>query len=504
MRERFQSPMAMWRLQYHLLGSGRRILGSMLIYGAALAAGAYGCRRVFSDEPLDEVASYMLNALAAIQIFIAIMGGCNAIFRANLRDFDSQMVESHRLTPMSNDSVVLGYLFGATLQMIALYLVGIAVGVVLAALAKLPVGEWIGGSSFILNGAITLWAACLVSGLRLTKPISPAGFIIGAGVLGNAGIIFLPAAGVLFCAYPVFFGFQILTGRNALSFSVLLMIAALNAVTTVFWLSSAAAKYRRPDLPALHAVRGLILLAFWVVTGISGVVIYFSTLVGPRVAPKDDEILIVQWVATIGLSFLVALPAIAGSVECSRLIGKGTPARSWVDRVPSWAVCLIATAVIVWPSVLIGTHLLEVLWPTMLNAPTRTTLFVQQLGSTSAWAFTALAVMLAMFTAREVHASAYAAVSKPRICATALLILLWAAPPLADLLRVEIVCARDPFAVYQLTGLFGCSPLGSLVAVWANEMEIPVIPGLIGQGFLLCLLAFLSLQLTSRKKATVG
>ena len=70
------------------------------------------------------------------------------------------------------------------------------------------------------------------------------------------GMLLLPAAGLLMSAYPIMFGFQMTTGVGWPAASAILMIAAVNVVMTVFWLSDAAVKYRRPDLPALNSVRG--------------------------------------------------------------------------------------------------------------------------------------------------------------------------------------------------------------------------------------------------------
>ena len=125
MSERIQLPIAMWRLQYNLLGGNRRMIGGAGVYALALIVGAYGCRRVFGDESLADVASTMIKVLAAIQIFIAVLVGCNAVHRASLRDFESKMIESHRLTPMTSVTVVLGYLFGTTLQIQAFFFVNI-------------------------------------------------------------------------------------------------------------------------------------------------------------------------------------------------------------------------------------------------------------------------------------------------------------------------------------------------------------------------------------------
>lgn len=461
MSERIQLPIAIWRLQYNLLGGNRRMIGAACVYALALVVGAYGSRRVFVEEPLADVAYVMLIVLGVIQIFIAVMGGCNAIYRASLRDFESKMIESHRLTPMTSGTVVLGYLFGTTLQIQAFFFVGLIVGTVITSWAGLQVRDWIIGNLLILNGAVTLWSAVLLSGLRPAKPISPAALIIGAAVLGNVGVLLLPAAGLLMSAYPIVFGFQMTTGGSWPAGSAILMIAIVNVVMTVFWLSAAAAKYRRPDLPALNSVRGLILLAFWTVFGTIGSVIYFySGVSGGGFGPTGGDTMMMQWIATIILSFLVALPAIAGSVECFILIRRGTAARSWSDRVSPFLVCWLATLVVVLPLATIGSGLESDILHQRLDVedPFVTTTWV--------WFFTLAACFLAFLTAAEAHLVCGGRVKKPRILATTFLLAIWAMPPILDSLRVSWIESQDVYVTAEASWIMGCSPAGTIAEVW--------------------------------------
>ena len=461
MGERIQLPIAIWRLQYNLLGGHRRMIGVTGVYALALIVGAYGCRRLLWDEPLADVAGILIKVLAAIQILIAVLVGCNAVHRASLRDFESKMIESHRLTPMTSVTVVLGYLFGTTLQIHAFFFVGLIIGTVLTTLAKFRIDSWVFGNLLILNGAVTLWSAVLLSGFRLAKPISPAGFLIAAAVLGNVFVLLLPPAGLLLSAYPIMFGFQMITGGGWPAGNAILMIAAVNVVMTVFWISAAAAKYRRPDLPALNSVRGLILLAFWSVFGTIGLVIYsYSGVRGGGPGPTDTDTMLIQWIATIVLSFLVALPAIAGSVECCILIRRGTAARRWSDRVSPYLVCLLATLVVVFPLATIGLVLQSDLRSHQLDVEDRT------ITTVLVWSFTIAACFLAFLTAAEAHVVSVGRVKKPRVLATTFLLAIWAMPPILDLIRAEIVSTKDVYADMEMSWILGCSPAGTIAEVW--------------------------------------
>ena len=121
MGERVQLPWPMWRVQYQLLGGFRRLSAIVLVCAVVLVAGIFGLRRLGMPDPFTAVAGTALNFRTGIQVFLLILGGCQAVYRAMLRDHEGKMKESHRLTPMSNITVVLGYLFGSTLQISSLF-----------------------------------------------------------------------------------------------------------------------------------------------------------------------------------------------------------------------------------------------------------------------------------------------------------------------------------------------------------------------------------------------
>ncbi len=485
MRERFQLPISLWRVQYQLLGGHRRMFTIGVVYSALLVLGAFGFRRMMIDEKLTTVAAWMLNGLAAIQIFVVVLGGCNALYRAMLRDYESKMIESHRLTPMSNIAVVLGYLFGATLQIVALFLANLVFGTALTGLAGFSIPDWICGNLFLLNGAVTLWSMVLLSGMRLAKPISPAPFIIGAAALGNAGVLVLPALGLMLSAYPVVFGFQIITGTVSGAAVEVATVAGINVILTVFWLSAAAAKYRRPDLPALNAGRGLMLLALCLVFGTGGMVAYASDRLASVPFSHDPELIVGQWVATMILGLLVALPAIAGAVQCRALIQHGSTLRGWADRVPPVATALIAAGLICLIMGAIGFPV----WETLLGDGTGGRL----------WGVSVAVCALAMLTARAVYMGARSVHRKPVIRGTTFLLLLWAIPAVVDFVRAQ--AAADFWKPAGYSWLLGCSPAGTLIATWAH-LPIRIWPGAIVQCFVAGFLTVLAWWVTRHSRSS--
>lgn len=484
MQERFQLPVPMWRAQYQLLGGHRRMLAVAAVCLIVLAAGAFGFRQLVPEERLTKVGGWLLTTLAVIQVAVVVLFGCNAVYRAMLRDYDTKMIESHRLTPMSNVTVALGYLFGSTLQILVVFLVIVTFGMVLTFLTGYPAVDWISGNVVLLNGGVTLWAIVVLSGLHLRKPISPGPILVGAAILGNVGVLALPALGLLLCAYPVIIGFHFMTKGSAMAPGAIGILGAINLLMTVFWISAAAAKYRRPDLPALNAFRGLLLLAFWVVLGTGGIVLAQYVPAAATPFGRGRDVILAQWIATMILALVIATPAIAGTVECRMLARRGSTPRGWSDRVPAMLTALIATALICGGMAGIGGPI----WRKMGGEHTTVGL----------WLYTTSACLLAMLTARAVFLAAHPLWKRPRTLGTVLLFVIWAAPPLTDLIQAE--ATRDSYNDPVYTSLLGYSPAGTIVAVWA-DVDVSVWPGLLAQALMAAALSVIAWLLMKRSRA---
>ncbi|MBU0718521.1 MAG: hypothetical protein KJ749_09760 [Planctomycetes bacterium] len=492
MRERFQLPIPMWRAQCQLLGGHRRMLLMCLIYTMVLSAAAVGfyeLMRVTNEEyPVSgsTIVSWMLHALGVIQILIVVLAGCAAIHRATLRDYETKMIESHRLTPMSNTSVVLGYLFGANVQILALFLINLAFGAILSGLGQSPAAEWLSGNLLVLAAAVTLWSMVLLSGMRLAKPLNPLAILVGIPAFASYGLVVLPAAGFLLCALPVVVGYQVMTGRIILDSLPIAALLGINVFLTVFWLSAAAAKYRRPDLPALNAFRGLMLLMFWLVLGTGGIALAGSDA-ARGVLLDDEDLILGQWVATMILSLLAAIPAIAGAVQCQTLIRSGSSVRDWADRAPPVAVAVLAAGLICSVMAGIGVQV----WRNVL--PESSDIAASNVVNGMSWLYSGLACLLAMLTAWVVCVAAFAKLSKPLIASVTVLLILWSAPPLVDSVRGQIVAIDDAYGPMIFSWLLGASPAGTIFAAW-TDTNIAFWPGLLVQAGFLFLLSAVAIR----------
>lgn len=488
MRERFQLPIPMWAVQYSLLGGHRRTMMFAFGYAGLLTVGIFAVRRMFMSTPFPTVAGWCLFALAGLQAVIAILGGCNAVHRSVLRDFETKMIESHRITPMSGVGVSLGYLFGSTLQVMASFSITLGVAVGLSLAAGLPLPPLLQGNLLILSGALPLWSAVVFSGMRLNKPISPAPILIGLSVFSVLIMMGLPGAGLLLGMYSTVMGFSITTGRMPIPDLALVVVALVNVVFAFMWLGAAAVKYRRPDLPALSGRRGLAFLFLWLIVATGGVLAYeYITRTSMR-GLYDYNTAKTQWVATIIASLVVATVVTLCTTQCHWLVHQGRAARNASDRMSTAPIRLASVVLVlvvmgglgfgIWKNLIPGYQVDPDEWPRALAR---------------IWCVTALAFLLTMITAHGVFLSALTVfrVKSAWAVTLGLLLAIWALPPILDVLLSQVLASRYMDAPTPFTWLFACSAPGAIGAAW-TLLEVRLLPGLAVQGALAVLVTVLA------------
>lgn len=467
MAERFHIPTALWSVQADLLGGPRRLLAVGVGYLLLLTAASFGLHAIYRGRPYSVFAASTLNWLAGAQVFILLLGGANATYRAMLRDFDTRMLESHRLTPMSNVSVPLGYLIGANLQVLVLAAVGCVVGVVLSLLGSLPVVAWVSANFMVACAAIMIWSMVVFSGLRPAKPVSPSPFIVVTAML-TMGIMLIPGAGVFCGTYAVFLSASLISGDATFNAPSVLLMAGISLALALFWLRLSAVKYRRPDLPALNGSRGLLLFGLWCVIGTIGVLGYEMVTSRMFGALGIDSLGDVQWIATAALSLFVALVPVSGAVQCRLLIERGAAARDRWDKVSDLTVAWVAGGMLLAVMAVLGL-------PVWGNLPISGRLAYGPVSAAAvAWVMTAVVVFSGILAMRGLMVMLYARLKKPAGWLVALMLLMWGAPILVDLVLTEI--RRGLETVADLSMLTGLSPLGTIMIVWSGYYA-PVLPG---------------------------
>lgn len=450
----------LWKLQIQLAGGASKIVTIVTVYVAVACVAAFGWRRLAYGVPLNVVTATMLSVLAGLQSAFLVLGGANAIYRALLRDYQTRMSESHRLSPMSATSMALGYLLGAA-QPLALAAVNLPVGVVLCFLSDFPVSRWLIANGCLLVGALNIWMLVIINGVGLTKPLSPAGAVV---LLGLAGAVCLPipVLGVFTSAYACYVGGGLVWGTITPSQANALVIVPVQCVLIGLWLWLAVRRYRRPDLPVFNALGGSLLVLLWVTIGCIGI----------RVAATDpslsaslgSELLIVQWVTTILTMLAVLVWCIAGTVECRLAIDRGREPRGPTDRVNDlvYAVLAPVVAVAICFAIVVG------------EASERIVAVTAQVWKPHA--ATMATLVLAAVTARGVL-TFFLSRSKPsRVTGLLIVALLWLLPMIAEPVRFSYAIAFDQ--TYAPTPFFAGSPIGAVLACWAPPLAVRLDAGL--------------------------
>lgn len=494
MGERLQLPVAMWRVQFQLLGGGRRHLSVVGICGALLVAGSYVIVRMFASVPLATTAGRLLGFLTAVQVLVVLLGGCNALYRSMLRDYETKMIESHRLAPMSSVSVILGYLFGATLQISTLFLLFALFGAFLSLIAGLPVWEWVVGNLVLLCAALAVWTMVVFGGMRLEKPFNPVPVVVAVSAL-SVPISFVPGLALVCHVYTGMIAVSLMTATATISLWTAVIPALVSLLLAVFWVSAAAVKYRRPDLPALNALRGLVLLVLAVLIGTGGILAVDA--IGSSMMRGLDSRYVAQtqWITTMLGAILLASTVTCSAVKCRLLVARGAAARDWADRASDLAVATLAVLVI---CIIMATVGLPIWRDISVGTPAQRTTESMMGALAWAWTCTALACLIAVLSVRSVFELLDGSVKGVTVVVGLLILLLWALPPLADLLRAEFF--REPSRAVEYSWLMGCSPAGTIIVTWGVK-GVARLPGLLAQ---LALLGLLMWCVRRRRAGSTG
>lgn len=475
MAERLQIPIPMWRVHWHLLGGARRQGLILFIVLLAEVGGFIVMRRLMYDSTMLSVCSMAIAFMTFGQIGLLVIGGCNAIYRAMLRDFESRMLESHRLTPMTNSAVVLGYLFGATQQMLLLFALSLAVGAVISAIGKLSVLDWVIGNLVFLSGSLLLWSMVIFACLRPAKPLNPMPFVVAVGALANVALAIVPGLGMFSALYIFILGSGRISSWIVVDPAALILVVLLGLLITVFWLFVAASKYRRPDLPALNGMRGGLLLALWLAIGGIGIFAFLQyvgaakSATGQAIMRRGEllEVAPFQWMSTAWIAYLIAAQAISGAVECRRLLACGTAARGWSDRLNDLMVALCAGALIAAVLTPIGSSF----WHLLREARAAEGYVGVPMADRIRLGATVAACLLAPLIARGLFATIYPIWPRGKVIAAIVLVTLFAVPPLVDTIRAGAL-EESP------SWLMGCSPAGTVAVCGGDLGEVNVLPGL--------------------------
>lgn len=480
-----RSAVPIWRVQYQLLGGSRRLGAILLAAVAVMSCGTLIARRLAADTPFSAIAGWITVFLAWVQSAILVLAGSNMIYRAIARDVESRMIESHRIAPLTDMGVTLGYLLGPASHTLAVVLVIALGGAIICLAGMIPLGAWGIGHAVLLCSAMTIWSMVVFAGMRPPKPVNPGGLIVAAASL-SFPISFIPGAAFLINLYGVAYGAFILAGHATPDAVSVAIVLSVQFAMTLFWLAVAAVKFRRPELPALGSYRGLALLTITCTVGMIGLVMFDYIRSRFSQARWDEGTIAVQWnVSLIGAMLLAALP-IGAAVQTRMLAAKGASLRGPGDRVPELLIVLVSTFLILATFGLVGWRVWQ---PILANSARSSQTF-------TCWSQTALVVLLALLTLRPAFVLAQRFPKSASAFVGLFILVAWGLPPLLDLIRAQYIAG--PVSELEFRALMGLSPAGALIAIW-SDLDVPLLPGIMFQaGFML---VFSAIAHRQRKQA---
>ena len=292
-----------------------------------LALGYLGVLIVFTSITYSLIDT---NAVGqADTIWLMIVGGAQALFllllapsaihRAVQRDYQSGMIESHRITPMSSLRVMFGYLIGPAAGPLVLFGMGTLAGayfstrniINLNSGAPLTISVLMGG--WLTTQALLLILATMLSGIAVLSAIAVQGgkfnimgLFIAVGFLGGwSAVVAIPGAALL---AGVMGGSVILSyaikGTAIAATQSILIAALLQLAFTLLFLFAAARKFRAPDRALFSLDLSFILLLMWGLTLVLGMALQTTS---PWVRHTFDQLDAVQIGASILAFMLVAM-----------------------------------------------------------------------------------------------------------------------------------------------------------------------------------------------------
>jgi len=263
------------------------VVGVFFFLIAALAGTSY-----YFNDPRDHgnIDGVWLAIVSAAQALFVLILTPAAVRKAVLRDFQTGMIASHRISPMSNLKVVLGYLTGAPVQPFMLYGAGLILGSVFVSrfawtaqnpvLGSVPaaMGGWLVVHACVLMLAALIASLVLLSALATEGKANFAGPLIIAAMMGGWALLFyVPGIALIIGLMGGSAVLAVLQGNAARdSLQAILLGAALQLPLSLIFIAASCRKFRRPWEAMFSVPLAFLLLAF----------LGFAFVLGIALAPK--------------------------------------------------------------------------------------------------------------------------------------------------------------------------------------------------------------------------
>ncbi|MBU0640720.1 MAG: hypothetical protein KKB50_17795 [Planctomycetes bacterium] len=359
----------LFRLHLKLSGSFRNNAVLTLAYVTLVVVAASITYHLTKPADHGAASSAWLGIMTAAQAAFVLLVAPGAVRRAVLRDHETGMIESHRLSPMSNLSIVAGYLSGPPAQAALLYGVSLLLGSYFA--GRYAQSFQTGGVAWVAFGGWYFLQVCLlmlafmIAALVLLVALSTAGKtnVIGIVVLvcvfgGWVSVAFVPGLALL---SGVMSGQTLLGVLSSSAVAgdarAVLLGAVLQFLMATIFVAAACRKVRAPERSMFSISLGFALLALW------GAILVLGVALVPKhrwLIGDFDEIgraqLIASTIAFMIVAFLPLVAAAALRFHIDRSAAFGQPLATW-QRHRTTLVPLLLSVMTMLTLVLLYRHL---------------------------------------------------------------------------------------------------------------------------------------------------
>lgn len=344
-------------LHWRLTGS---TLGNLAVVGAIMGAvGVLAMITFGMAEPrsYDELSGFWLMAITIAQTAMLMLFAPGALRKALQQDFDSGLIDSHRLTPQSDISLVFGYLTGPAVQVGLLYAASIVLGMVFAAIytsmtgfgGVVMMGWW--AYQFNLIFPATLFATLvLATGLAGRGKTPVINLLVIGGIMGGWGVaVFVPGLALL---AGVLNAERLLRAATAPGGQLPATLAGTTMLLQfgfiVLLVGAACRKIRRSDLPMFNLPMALALATLAMLTLLLG--LWFAA--DSQLLEADDDLHVARIYGSLAAYLLFAQIAVI-SAASARWRARRAAALGQAERRPVGAYAAAALLAIAGLSLLL-------------------------------------------------------------------------------------------------------------------------------------------------------
>jgi hypothetical protein len=423
---------------YQIAGGNRGLTllvsGYIAVMSVVFGLILYNVQSVDIPDVMRGVSVFLLVA----QAFGLVVVGSGRIVSCIRSDITSNMMESHRLMPITSWRVVLAYMLGTTSQLLSVLVVNAIVLLVTESIGHIPFESFVLSQMVLAFFAIFVWSFMAMCGFMFKQalPLMVFGLIFGgvfSAFLRSSGI--LPPLAILGTPFVGETIFNLTAGRLNPRALYAIALPAQLAFGVLFFIG-ACRRYRGAYTSTFNVGMGVILMTIW--GGLSLVATWAWPQVMQRFATGREALLPSQIVASlVAASILAIVPTHAlAAWEHAR----GLSAQK---RALALAGAVVAASLPMYLSVNLAA------WLVLLVILTLHTLTLY-----SAFRFTRGMSMLAA-----------------GVMAVGLLFTLWVAPLFVDL--CYYLMTAPPSAPEELSAISSFSPIGSMLIAWQDPSSRP-------------------------------